>query len=67
MGEQIFSAIAVELQGVALSDEHSRRAGETAKSIQDKISGSALRRLRFDDSPYDYTALLVTPPLHEKR
>ena len=59
MDDAFHLAIAAELQGLALSAEGARRAGNAAFSLQDAIAGSAQKRLRFDDGPYDYAALLL--------
>jgi len=59
MDERLYSAIAAEMQGMALSGERSRRAAAAAAPVQQKISLSALERLGSDDSPYDYPALLA--------
>ena len=59
MDERLYYAIAAELQGMALSEERLRRAAAAADPVQHKISLSALDRLGFDDSPYDYPALLA--------
>jgi len=58
MDERLYSAITAELQGMALPEERLRRAAAAADPVQQKISLSALDRLGFDDSPYDYPALL---------
>jgi hypothetical protein len=59
MDQRFFPAIAAEFQGLALPEDRACRAGETALAIQDRIALAALAQLAFDDSPYDYAAMLV--------
>jgi hypothetical protein len=59
MDERLFSEVVAELQGVHIDPERGRRAAAAATAIQHKIAVSALARLAFDDSPADYTALLL--------
>ncbi len=48
-----------ELQDLPPDEGRSRRAAAVAAPIQATIAAAALAQLRFDDSPYDYAALLV--------
>jgi len=59
MDERLYSVIIPELQGMALSEERSRRAAEAAAPVQQKIALCALAQLGFDDSPYDYPVFLL--------
>jgi hypothetical protein len=59
MDERFYSAVASEMQGLALSAESARRAGETALAIQGRIAQSSRSRFAFDDSPFDYRVLLA--------
>lgn len=59
MDERLYYAIAAELQGMALPEERLRRAAAAAAPVEHKVSLSALDRLGFDDSPYDYPALFA--------
>jgi hypothetical protein len=59
MDERLYSAIVAELQGMALPEDRWRRAAAAAAPVQQKISLSALARLGFDDSPFDYPAFLI--------
>ena len=60
MDKRLYYAIAAELQGMALSEERLQRAADTTDPVQHKILLCALERLGFDDSPYDYPALLAS-------
>lgn len=50
--------IASELQGVSMSESDIDRAVAVAKPANQKVREAADARLRFEDEPADYLALL---------
>ena len=58
MSKAALHLIPAELQGVAMSDAHIERAVAIAAPTNDKTRQAADARMRFEDEPAHYYALL---------
>jgi hypothetical protein len=58
MSKSALELIPSELQGTAMSEADIARAVSMARGMNDKVREAADARMRFEDEPAQYTALL---------